>query len=89
MLKSTIIADVHTDLNTKQCVEVGTGNFRTMIAVFMYKGNLNYAVGPVFSYYNFKQPLKDRLTDEKWRKMIAGNSQPALPGWTAKFASNK
>ncbi len=89
MLKSTIIADVHTDLNTRKCVEVGTGNFRTIVAVFMYKGNLNYAVGPVFSYYNFKHPIKDRLTDEKWRSMIASNSQPALPTWTKIFATNK
>ncbi len=26
----------------------------------------------MLSYYEFKHPMSDRLTDEKWRKMLKG-----------------
>jgi hypothetical protein len=34
----------------------------------------------VFSYYEFKQEMKDRLTDEKWKEMLRSNP-PEKPGW--------
>ncbi|MEA1993851.1 MAG: DUF3160 domain-containing protein, partial [Euryarchaeota archaeon] len=39
--------------------------------------------GPVFSYYEFKQPMDDRLTDEQWQQM----EKPELPRWTDEFIS--
>jgi hypothetical protein len=40
------------------------------------------AVGGAFSYYEFKQPLADRLTDEAWGSMAP---RPSRPGWTETF----
>ena len=50
-------------------------------------GDVVLAVGPVFSYYEFKQPMGDRLTDEQWRKMLAGGSGPDRPRWNASFTA--
>lgn len=84
--KTTIIADVHTDINTKKVLEEGVG-YVNLIAV-AYKvpdGRILIGAGPVFSYYEFKQPMKDRLTDEKWRDILISNL-PERPEWISNFA---
>ncbi len=43
------------------------------------------AAGPVFSYHEFKQPMKDRLTDEAWQSMLKQRKAPSLSKWTKTF----
>ncbi|MCW3129270.1 MAG: DUF3160 domain-containing protein [Methanophagales archaeon] len=38
-------------------------------------GRIIVGAGPVFSYYEFKQPMDDRLTNEKWKEMLRTNPQ--------------
>ena len=40
--------------------------------------------GAVFSYYEFKHPMDDRLTDEAWQAM---SPKPARPPWTSAFVA--
>ena len=87
-VETTLIADVHTDSNSKQCLEEGTGRLRNLVVVYpMPDGGLVAGVGPAFSYYEFKQPMADRLTDEKWKAMLRGARPPALPEWVKSFAT--
>jgi hypothetical protein len=84
--KTTIVADVHTDANLGQVLEEGVGYVGLMaVAYDLPDGRVLLAAGPVFSYYEFKQPMGDRLTDEAWRDMLADNP-PEDPEWTASFA---
>ena len=41
--------------------------------------------GAVFSYYKFKHPLSDRLTDEQWQQMLIEGKESLLPQWTNEF----
>jgi len=86
-LQTTLIADVHTDGNSRSVLEEGTGKLRPLYVAYpMPDGGVVIGCGPVFSYYEFKHPMKDRLTDEKWRVLLRGAStRPALPGWVASF----
>ena len=69
---TSMIADVHTDSNTMRALEVGTGNIDWMIVAHKSKdGTIGLAVGPIFSYYEFTQPINDRLADEEWRDMLS------------------
>ena len=87
MFKNTLIADVHTDGNTFQVLEEGVGYIKPMaVAYKMPEGHIVIGVGPVFSYYEFKHPMDDRLTDEKWREMLESNP-PADPEWTKSFSN--
>jgi len=38
----------------------------------------------VMSYYEFKWPMSDRLTDEKWQEMLESNP-PEPPEWIPNF----
>jgi hypothetical protein len=80
-----IIADVHTDMNTRQVLEEGVGSpFDIYVIVEDSKG-YRICRGGVFSYYEFKHPMDDRLTDEKWQEMGKQGKRPDQPPWTKTF----
>jgi hypothetical protein len=85
--QTTMVADVHTDTNEpQQVLEEGVGYVD--LAVVAYKvpdGRIIAGAGPVFSYYEFKQPMNDRLTDEQWITMLKNGQTPGRPSWTATF----
>ena len=82
-----IVADVHTDTNSKTVLEEGTGAMMTMIvAISNPDGTISLAYGPVYSYYEFIHPMSDRLTDEKWRVMVQKKT-PAMSEWIKEMIS--
>jgi len=86
--KTVLVADVHTDGNTKKVLEEGVGYLKTMIVAYQHpEGHILLGVGPVFSYYEFKQPMDDRLTDEAWREILDSNPPPE-PEWIKTFSCN-
>ena len=80
-----IIADVHTDLNTKQVLEEGVGSPFDIFVIVEDPRGTRLCRGGVFSYYEFKHPMDDRLTDEKWQEMGKQDKRPAQPLWTQTF----
>jgi len=84
--KTVLIADVHTEGNTKKVLEEGTGYIKTLVVAYkLPQGHILVGVGPVFSYYEFKQPMENRLTDEAWRKML-DTQPPSEPKWIKSFS---
>jgi len=85
--KIDLIADVHTDPNTKQVLEEGVGSpFNIYVIIDDGKG-YRLCRGGVFSYYEFKHPMKDRLTDEKWQEMGKKRTRPPQPDWVRTFTA--
>jgi hypothetical protein len=85
-IKTTLVADVHTDQNSKKVLEEGVGYVDLIIAAYMLPDKtIALGVGPVLSYYEFKHPMNDRLTDEKWREMLGSSSAPDMPSWTYSY----
>ncbi|MFW9997337.1 MAG: DUF3160 domain-containing protein [Candidatus Odinarchaeota archaeon] len=82
--RMAIVADVHTDPNTGKVLEVATGNpFVIYVVVQDIAGNLRLTRGGTFSYYEFAQPMDDRLTDEEWHAKL-DTAAPSLPEWVLK-----
>ncbi|HII00474.1 TPA: DUF3160 domain-containing protein [Methanosarcinaceae archaeon] len=85
--KTTIVADVHTEGNTGMVLEEGVGYVdMTVVAYKLPDGRILVGAGPVMSHYEFKQPMDDRLTDEKWREMLE-EKPPEKPEWTSTYIS--
>jgi hypothetical protein len=79
-----VIADVHTDPNQGDVLEVGVGAASFLMIAVDNEDDRAVYVGPTYSYYEFHQPASDRLTDEAWTMMLAGNKAPArLPFMSA------
>lgn len=83
--KSTIVADVLTDTNTRQVLEQGVGYVKLLIAAYQLPdGRVCLGVGPVLSQYEFKHPMADRLTNEAWRELLR-EDPPAPAPWVSSF----
>ncbi|QEG27254.1 hypothetical protein GobsT_20080 [Gemmata obscuriglobus] len=82
-----VVADVHTDPASQSCLEVAVGDTMFgVIAVDNDTDRMTY-VGPLYSYYEFRQPVDKRLTDPEWHQMIAQGKVPARPEWTREFVA--
>ena len=91
-----VIADIATDPNGT-VLEVGSGKVDSLYVVFPIDGELHVARGAAYSFYQFTQPIENRLTDSQWRAMLEGGyldddwnwveseSAPAKPEWTMSY----
>ena len=55
-----------------------------IVAYRIPDGRIALGIGPVMSHYEFKHPMDDRLTDEKWRELLAAEA-PDAAEWTGSF----
>lgn len=72
-----VIADVHTDPNSKKVLEEGIGYANT---IYVRVSDELTVTGGVFSYYEFKASMSDRYTDEKWQAELKNKPQK-LQDW--------
>lgn len=85
-----VVADVHTVPLAGQVLEEGVGDAYEIYVVVPEPDdaglpsaeNQQVTIGAVFSYYEFKWPMSDRLTDEAWQAM---DPRPPLPEWTDSY----
>ncbi|MHA1959469.1 MAG: DUF3160 domain-containing protein [Candidatus Thorarchaeota archaeon] len=80
-----VIADVHTDSNSGTVLEEAVGNPMFIYVAVNIDGEIVLTRGGTFSYYEFIQPMSDRLTDEAWQTMLEAGLEPEMPGWTSSF----
>ena len=66
---AAIVVDVATDPNGS-VLEMATGNPAVIYVAVPVEGKLRIAEGAVYSFYQFEQPVSDRLTDSEWRKRM-------------------
>lgn len=78
-----VVADVHT--GGDKALEEGVGRALEIYVVVPIEGKLSLTRGAAFSYYEFKHPAADRLTDEKWQSLLKAGKAPAPPAWTKSF----
>ncbi len=94
-----VIADIATDPNGS-VLEVGSGKADSVYVVFPIDGELHIAKGACYTFYQFEQPITDRLTDSEWEKMLSGGyldddwnwvevtEKPQQPEWTQSYRVN-
>jgi len=81
-VKTTLIADVHTHTAEGKVLEEAVGYVDLIIVACPQRdGSVFLAAGPVLSYYEFKHPMSDRLTDEAWRELLGSPQRPDRPRW--------
>jgi hypothetical protein len=87
-LEAPVIADVATfppgDIDyPPQILHVGTGYVNALVVLFpLPNGTLVAAVGPVFSYYEFRLIGTKRLNDNEWKEILTfENITSYLPEW--------
>ncbi len=66
---AALVTDIATDPNGT-VLEIGTGTVSTLYVIVPVEGSLRIASGPAYSFYQFEQPIDERLTDSKWRQHL-------------------
>lgn len=77
------VADVHTDPTNGEVLQVGVGDVTFLVAAIDNEGDKMVYVGPMSSYYEFRQPAQGRMTDEEWRTKAESFDFPARPAWSS------
>ena len=67
---AAVVVDVATNPDSQAVLELGTGKVSKIQVVVPVDGELRVAVGAVYSFYQFEQPMSERLTDTEWREMM-------------------
>jgi len=67
-----VVVDVHSEPTSGLVLEEGLGH--PVIVTREIKGSKVPARGGLFNYYEFKHPMDDRLTNEKWQAMLKDKS---------------
>ena len=84
-----VVADVHAGKDPAQqkemALEEAVGYGDELYALVEIQGYLYLTRGAVFSYYEFKQPVSNRLSDEEWQKMLRAGKAPTRPEWHQEF----
>lgn len=80
-----VIADVHTDGINNKVLEEGSGYPLNIYVVNEIGGELVLTRGATYAYYEFEQPISNRLTDEQWQQMLRGTTPPIPVSWTANY----
>lgn len=66
---SALVVDIATNPNG-EVLEAATDVPSLIYVIVKVDGKLKIARGSVYSFYQFRWPMEDRLTDAKWRQMI-------------------
>ncbi len=95
---ASLVTDIATDPNGR-VLQVATGSPTEILVIVPVDGQLRIASGGVYNFYQFEQPLSERLTDTEWRQMIgmelgedgmySDDNAPEKPWWTASYWSQK
>lgn len=91
---AAIVVDIATNPNGA-VLEIATGNPSTIYVAVKVDGKIKLARGSVYTFYQFIQPIDNRLTDSEWRLMMGlqadenGNyhydTKIAQPAWTDSY----
>ena len=93
---AALVVDIATDPNGR-CLEVATGNPNTIYVACLVDGQVKICSGSVFNWYQFEQPMENRMTDAEWRQLIGiqlrddgtynweKTGVPAKPAWTLDY----
>ena len=65
---ASLVVDIATDPNGS-VLECANAQVSEMYVIVPVAGKLKVCTGPVYNFYQFEQPIDQRLTDEEWRYM--------------------
>jgi len=82
------VADVHTDPTAAEVLHVGVGDVTFLVAAIDNENDKMVYVGPMSSYYEFRQPVSNRMADEEWQAKVSQFDFPPRPAWAVSIRPN-
>ncbi len=83
--KMDIVVDVFNMPYVKEVLEEAVGQSMNVFVYVNDSAGKRLCRGTVFSYYEFRWPMSDRLTDKEWQEMGEKQKRPQLPAWMSSY----
>jgi len=83
-----LVADVASNASAGTVLEEAIGLVDYVYVVVNGPYGLHLTRGGVYSYYEFVNPIDQRLTDDEWRARIASGDLPPRPAWVDLFLAD-
>jgi hypothetical protein len=84
-----LVADVHTAIQREKVLEQAVGRLVDLYVAVPDAVGRRLTQGALYSYFEFLQPMSDRLDDLGWSKRLAGPDVPPPPPWTSSFLEQR
>ncbi|MFH2033139.1 MAG: DUF3160 domain-containing protein [Candidatus Margulisiibacteriota bacterium] len=84
-----LIADVHSDYAGGEILYEAVGRPMKIFVLVKDEAGFRITRGLTYSYYEFTEPLGDRMTDESWQGIVYEKKAdtPSMPWWTGDIIS--
>jgi hypothetical protein len=82
-----VVADIGT--SGGEALEEAVGKVNEIFVVVEVDGAPMLTRGAVFSYYEFGWPVANRLSDERWQKLLEQKKAPPPPDWVDRFSTKQ
>ncbi|MCC6622403.1 MAG: DUF3160 domain-containing protein [Deltaproteobacteria bacterium] len=80
-----LVTDIHTNVTNQVALQIGIGRVDKLFVAVPDDVGARMTEGGVFGFYEFTQPISDRLTDDQWHERIVNGSLPPRPSWVSSF----
>lgn len=97
-MPAPVVTDIATDPNGT-VLQIATGRPANIYVIVPVDGTLRIASGVAYDFYQFEQPMSNRLTDSEWRQMIGvwqnedgthtSGNRMEKPWWTQSYWSEQ
>jgi hypothetical protein len=82
---AAIVADVASNPDAGTVLEVATGQIDFIYVITDSPAGLQLTRGTVYRYYEFVNPIDERLNDDDWRARVTADDLPPRPDWIRAF----
>jgi hypothetical protein len=82
-----LVADVSSNPAAGLALEEAIGMVDYIYVIANGPDGYHLTRGAVYSYYEFTQPIDQRMTDDEWRTQVAAGSLPPRPEWVGLYFS--
>ncbi len=81
----TLVADVHTNVTSQQALTEAVGLLHDLYVAVPDRVGQRLTQGGLYSYYELRVPMAERLTDEAWWARLKAGRVPPAPPFAASF----
>ena len=83
-----LVTDVASNADAGTVLQVGIGDVDLIYVITNSPTGLQLTRGAVYSYYEFVNPIDERMTGDEWRALVAADQTPPRPDWIDLFYQN-
>ena len=88
---AALVTDIATDPDSETCLQIANAEPAMIAALVYFDGGVHLVSGTMFQFYQFEQPISERMTDQTWRELCENSYGakyfPSLPTWISAYSS--